>query len=256
VKDQAAVRGGLARLTARWRDVLGHMKRRDRSELSVLLAALLVLALAQMFLFLAGQVLAGDTQTFDERMLAALRKPEDPSIPIGPRWLRAVALDVTALGSPTVLGLAVFAVSGYLVLQQLYRVAGFVVIASVGGWLLNDLLKNLFERTRPAIVPHLREVSTLSFPSGHALTSAAVFLTLGVLLMRVSDRRLTKFYCLAVAMFATLLVGVSRIFLGVHYPTDVLAGWLIGLSWALLCWIIERAIERRAGLKREQSQAS
>lgn len=222
----------------------------------MLLAAVLVLALAQTFLFLAAQVLEGDTQTFDERMLAALRKPEDPSVPIGPWWLRAAALDITALGSATVLGLTVFAVSGYLVLQQLYRLAGFVVVASVGGWLLNDVLKEIFERTRPAIVPHLREVASPSFPSGHALTSAAVFLTLGVLLMRVSERRLMKFYCLAVAMTATLLVGLSRIFLGVHYPTDVLAGWLIGLSWALLCWVVERVLERRRGWKRERNEAA
>jgi undecaprenyl-diphosphatase len=256
----APTKSGVGSLVGRvvelWRNVLSTVKRRDRSELSVLLAALLLLALAQAFLFLAGQVLEGDTQSFDERMLAALRDPSDPSVPIGPWWLRTGALDITALGSPTVLGLAVLAVSGYLVLQQLYRIAGFVVFASLGGWLLNDILKNIFERTRPDIVPHLREVASPSFPSGHALTSAAVFLTLGVLLMRVSESKLTKFYCLAVAMFATLLVGLSRIFLGVHYPTDVLAGWLIGLSWALLCWIVERVLERRRGWKRERQEAA
>jgi undecaprenyl-diphosphatase len=88
------------------------------------------------------------------------------------------------------------------------------------------------------------------------MTSAAVFLTLGVLLMRISERRLTKFYCLAVAMLATFLVGLSRVFLGVHYPTDVLAGWLMGLSWALLCWLVERALERRRGWKRERQEAA
>ena len=245
-----------ARAIGLWEWLLGTVRRRERSELAVMLAALLVLGLAQTFLLLAGEVLEGDTQSFDERMLAALRKPEDPSMPIGPWWLRATALDITALGSPTVLGLTVVAVCGYLVLQQLYRVAGFVVIASAGGWLLNDVLKAVFSRTRPSIVPHLREVASESFPSGHALTSAAVFLTLGVLLMRVSERRLTKFYCLAVAMAATFLVGVSRVFLGVHYPTDVLAGWLIGLSWALLCWVVERVLERRRGWKRERQEAA
>lgn len=253
---KAPERGFAARASGLWQTALGTVRQRDRSELAVIVAALLVLALAQMFLFLAAQVLEGDTQSFDERMLAALRKPEDPSVPIGPWWLRASALDITALGSPTVLGLAVFAVCGYLVLQQLYRIAGFVAVASLGGWLLNDLLKAAFSRTRPSIVPHLREVASESFPSGHALTSAAVFLTLGVLLMRVSERRFTKFYCLAVAMLATLLVGLSRVFLGVHYPTDVLAGWLIGLSWALLCWIVERVLERRRGWKRERRAAA
>ena len=243
-------------MLALWRSLLSLVQRRERSELSVLLAILAVLVLAQMFIFLAGQVLDGDTQKFDERMLAALRKRDDPGAPIGPWWLRVGALDITALGSPTVLGLTVLAVTGYLVLQQLYRVAAFVGVASLGGWLLNDVLKSIFERTRPAIVPHLREVASPSFPSGHALTSAAVFLTLGVLLMRISERRLTKFYCLAVAMLATFLVGTSRILLGVHYPTDVLAGWLIGLSWALLCWIIERLLERRRSWKRERQEAA
>ena len=239
-----------------WNWLLGHVKRRDRSELAVIVVALLVLALAQLFLLLAGEVVDGDTQRFDERMLAALRKSDDPSVPIGPWWLRASALDITALGSPTVLGLTVAGVCGYLILQQLYRVAAFVAIASAGGWLLNDVLKALFARTRPSIVPHLREVASESFPSGHALTSAAVFLTLGVLLMRVSERRWTKFYLLAVAMAATFLVGLSRIFLGVHYPTDVLAGWLIGLSWALVCWIVERVLERRRSWKRERQEAA
>jgi undecaprenyl-diphosphatase len=152
-----------------------------------------------------------------------------------------------------VLGLAVLAVTGYLVLHRLYRTGLFVLAASVGGWVLNTALKHAFDRARPDIVPHLREVMTSSFPSGHALTSAAVCLTLGALLMRIAERRLAKFYCIGVAMAVTLLVGTSRVYLGVHYPTDVLAGWIIGLSWALLCWMAERLLEYRAGLKRERT---
>jgi undecaprenyl-diphosphatase len=97
---------------------------------------------------------------------------------------------------------------------------------------------------------------SLSFPSGHAMTSAAVYLTLGALLMRVSSRRVTRWYCMGVAAMATILVGLSRVYLGVHYPTDVLAGWMIGLSWALLCWIVERLLERRAVLARAGQQES
>lgn len=235
--------------------LLRRITSRDRSELVILLAALLVLGLAFGFAELAGEVLEGDTQQFDERMLSALRDPENPRQPIGPPWLHGAALDITALGSATVLGLTVFAVCGFLALQGLQRYALFVLVASVGGWFLNAALKLLFSRPRPDIVPHLREVMTLSFPSGHALTSAAVYLTLGVLLMRVAKRPLARFYCLGVAMLATALVGVSRVYLGVHYPTDVLAGWLIGLSWALLCWIVERWLERRTGLREERLQA-
>jgi undecaprenyl-diphosphatase len=153
-----------------------------------------------------------------------------------------------------VLGLAVLAITGFLALQGLYRTSLFVLLASSGGWLVNTALKAMFNRTRPDVVPHLREVMTSSFPSGHALTSAAVYLTLGALLMRIAQGRVAKFYCMAMAMLVTILVGSSRVYLGVHYPTDVLAGWLIGLSWALLCWVTERTIERRAGLKREQRQ--
>jgi undecaprenyl-diphosphatase len=235
--------------------LLRGVSRRDRGELVILGAALTLLFVLFSFFELAGNVLEGDTQQFDERVLVALRRADDVSLPIGPRWLHGAALDLTALGSATVLGLAVAAIVGFLVLQGMARTAVFVLVASAGGWLLNSVLKELFQRPRPAVVPHLRDVMTLSFPSGHAMTSAAVYLTLGALLMRISERRVTKFYCMAVAMLATFLVGVSRVYLGVHYPTDVLAGWLSGMSWALLCWTVERAIERRAGLQSEQHAA-
>jgi undecaprenyl-diphosphatase len=225
---------------------------RDRVELAMLVGALIAIALTIGFIGLAGEVLEGDTQAFDERILAALRSADDPGRPIGPRWLPGAAVDITALGSAAVLGLAVVGVAVFLLLQGAWRIAVFVVAASGGGWLLNHVLKELFGRARPDVVPHLREVMTLSFPSGHAMTSAAVYLTLGALLMRISTRRLTKFYCMGAAMLLTVLVGASRVYLGVHYPTDVLAGWLLGLSWALLCWLVERAIERKAGLKRER----
>jgi undecaprenyl-diphosphatase len=223
-----------------------------RREPFVLAIGLVVVALVWGFIALAGEVAEGDTREFDERTLAALRQPGQPELPIGPAWLRGAALDVTALGSPTVLGLTVLGITGYLWLQRLYRTGTFVLIASAGGWTLTTALKQMFERARPDIVPHLREVSTLSFPSGHALTSAAVYLTLGALLMRIAERPATKFYCMGAAMLVTVLVGCSRVYLGVHYPTDVLAGWTAGLSWALVCWGVERRLEGQAGLRRER----
>lgn len=230
--------------------------RSDRGQLALLVVSLTVIALAMGFIALAGEVLEGDTQAFDERILAALRRADDPGVPIGPRWLRIAALDVTSLGSGTVLGLTVAAICGFLIIHGLQRNALFIFVASCGGWLLNAGLKELFARPRPSIVPHLHEVMTLSFPSGHAMTSAAVYLTLGALLMRVAKRRLARIYCMAIAMLATFLIGASRVYLGVHYPTDVLAGWLVGMSWALMCWMAERALERRAGLKRERAQSA
>ena len=220
----------------------------------ILVGSVMVLALVWLFITLAGEVIEGDTRQFDEWVLSSLRRTDNPAELRGPWWVRAGAEDVTALGGPTVLGLTVLVVTGYLLLNGLYRTGLFVFVASSGGWVLNWTLKQVFERTRPDIVPHLREVMTSSFPSGHALTSAAVYLTLGALLMRIATGRLAKYYCLATAMFVTLLVGSSRVFLGVHYPTDVLAGWLIGMSWALLCWTVERSLERRAGLRRERQE--
>lgn len=232
-----------------------HLRKRDREELLLLGGMVVLIGVLLVIANLAGEVLEGDTQHFDERILSALRKADDPSMPIGPRWLEQVAFDLTALGGPTVLGLTVAAVVGFLLLHGALRNAVFVLVACGGGWLLNNLLKELFARERPDVVPHLREVMSLSFPSGHALTSAVVFLTLGALLMRVAETRLVKFYLMTVAMVLTLLVGLTRVYLGVHYPTDVLAGWLIGMSWALACWLVARVLDRRAGLRKERVEA-
>ena len=222
----------------------------------MLLGAVGILVLLLAFALPAAEAFEGDTQAFDNRVLMALRRADNRSIPIGPPWLRAGALDITALGSPTVLSLATLAVCGFLLLQRMARTATFVFIATIGGWFLNETLKEVFQRARPAIVPHLQNVMTLSFPSGHAMNSAAVYLTLGALTMRLADRRVTKLYCMAAAMLLTFLVGTSRIFLGVHYPTDVLAGWLLGMTWALACWTVERRIEQSAGLQRERAAGS
>ena len=240
---------------ARWPHLLDRVKPKDRNELKLLLGAVACLLLLFTASKLVSEVLEGETQRFDKQILVALRDPANPSQPIGPAWLLGAALDITALGSATVLGLTVAAVGGFLLLQGMWRTAIFVTLASFGGWFINGALKQLFQRPRPDVVPHLREVMTMSFPSGHAMTSAVVYLTLGALTMRIAERRLTKFYCMAVATVATVLVGASRVYLGVHYPTDVIAGWLIGFSWALLCWIVERSLERRAGLKRERAQS-
>jgi undecaprenyl-diphosphatase len=240
---------------AGWRKRLARVKPRDRAELGLLIGGIAILLLLVIFSKLASEVLEGDTQSFDRRILLALRDPADLSRPIGPPWMVSGALDITALGSATVLGLTVFAVAGFLLFQGLWRRALFVTVASFGGWFINGALKQLFQRPRPDIVPHLREVMTMSFPSGHALQSAVVYLTLGALSMHIAKRRLTRLYCMSMAILATTLVGASRVYLGVHYPTDVLAGWLIGLSWALLCWLVERSLERQTGLKRERAEA-
>lgn len=235
---------------------LTRLKPRDRTELTLLVGGIAILLLLVIFMKLASEVLEGETQAFDRRILLALRNPDDLARPIGPAWMVGSALDITALGGATVLGMTVFAVAGFLLLQGLWRRALFATVATFGGWFLNAALKQLFQRPRPDVVPHLREVMSMSFPSGHALQSAVVYLTLGALSMHIAKRRVTKLYCMAMAMLITGLVGASRVYLGVHYPTDVLAGWLIGLSWALLCWLIERSLEHRSGLTRERLEAA
>jgi undecaprenyl-diphosphatase len=232
------------------------VKKLDRAELTLLLGCIGMLLLVVAVVRLASVVVEGETQQFDKWVLVALRDPANPARPIGPAWLPGAALDITALGSATVLGLAVAAVAGFLLLHGEWRTSIFITLAASGAWVINAILKGVFQRPRPDVVPHLREVMTLSFPSGHALTSAVVYLTLGTLLMRVVQTRLAKTYCMAVCMTATALVGISRVYLGVHYPTDVAAGWLVGFSWALGCWLLERFLERRAGLLRERARAS
>jgi undecaprenyl-diphosphatase len=228
----------------------------DRRELVWLFAGLGLCLLLFGFVSLAGEVTDGDTQAFDTKILRALRDPADPSRPIGPVWIEAPLLDLTALGGSTVLGLVVIGVVGFLVLQTRYRTAIVVAIAWLSGELLDTALKHVFNRPRPSIVPHLRAVYTTSFPSGHAMESAIVYLTLAAILMRASQSRVTKIYILGIAVLLTTLVGISRVYLGVHYPTDVLGGWIVGFMWASICWLAARRFEGTAHIQAEKSRSA
>jgi undecaprenyl-diphosphatase len=218
-------------------------------ELALMLGTLCVVASTWGFVLLASQVAKGNTKSFDEQVLKALREPDDPANPIGPGWLEESARDITALGSKTVLSLATLAVAGFLALDRRYSAMGFVVGAVLSGWALSFLLKLAFDRPRPELVPHLMRVYFSSFPSGHSMMSAVVYGTLGSLLSSLVTRRRLKFYFLAVAALAAGLVGVSRVYLGVHYPTDVLAGWSAGLAWSTLCWLVSRRLKREGTIE-------
>ncbi len=124
-----------------------------------------------------------------------------------------------------------------------------VVVATAGGGLLNEVLKWWFARKRPEIVPHLVSVGSASFPSGHSMLALVTYLTLGALLARFASRRRSRTYCIVVSLLLALLVGLSRVYLGVHYPTDVLAGWSAGLAWALPCWLVARYLQYRGSVK-------
>jgi undecaprenyl-diphosphatase len=194
---------------------------------------------------IAEEVLEGDTSTFDESALLFFRNPADPSDPIGPRWFEEAARDVTALGSYTLLIFFVVAASIYFLILRRFAEPILLFAGVFGGALLSDLLKTGFARPRPDLVPHLTEAFSPSFPSGHAMASAITYLTIGALLARTTPNPLAKTYVLVLAVLLTFLVGLSRIYLGVHYPSDVLAGWCIGAAWAALCWGIALRLGRR-----------
>lgn len=228
------------------KDRLLDAARRLRRREALWAAVALIVVLGTWWLIeLAEEVREGDTRTFDEWAVRSLRRADDPALPIGPEWLREVGIDLTALGSVVVTVLVACLVAGFLLLQRKYRTTLLVVATMGGGMLLNTALKYGVGRERPSVVPHLREVSTPSFPSGHAMFSAVVYLTLGLLVARIVPGRHLKAYCLGVGMLLTALVGASRVYLGVHYPTDVLAGWAAGLVWALACWFVGDFLERR-----------
>jgi undecaprenyl-diphosphatase len=235
-------------------DKLSHLVQRTIAwvgglDLVVLLGTLAVVGGAWVFLEIADEVTEGDIQDLDERIVRAMRNPNDPADPIGPPWLKEVGRDLTALGGVTVLLLVVAAVAGFLAIERRYHALLLVIAATFGGLSINALLKNLYDRPRPSVVPHLAHVMTASFPSGHSMLSAVVYLTLGALLARLVQHRGLKVYLIAVAMLLTFLVGVSRVYLGVHYPSDVLAGWSAGLVWAVLCWLVVRYLQRRGAVE-------
>jgi undecaprenyl-diphosphatase len=198
---------------------------------------------------LAQEVFEGETRHFDEAVIAALREPGNLTNPIGPPWLEEAARDVTALGSFTILTAIVLFTAVYLKLSGRPRNAWFLVVCSSSGAIVSTVLKNLFERPRPELTAVTR-VFTSSFPSGHALLSAVVFLTIGMIVARSTAHGQLKALALGTAAALTIIVGLSRIYLGVHYPTDVMAGWLIGVGWALFCWL---AIESANRMRRPHS---
>jgi undecaprenyl-diphosphatase len=215
-----------------------------RRELGVTAAILVMAAGALTFMVIADEALEGGAHGLDRAVLRFMREDQNPGLAAGPPWLLIAMTDVTALGSITVLGLLVALMAGLFASLRLWRESLWLVLASLGGVAISQGLKAAIGRSRPDEAFRLVEAANASFPSGHAMLSAVVYLTLGVLIARFASRRRVKAFALTTAVFLTLIVGASRIYLGVHWTTDVLAGWCVGAAWAMACWLAAWRLDR------------
>lgn len=206
---------------------------------------LLALSAAGLWSFaeLLDEVQEGETKSFDSAILMAMRTPENA--PIGPDVLHEVMRDFTALGGIAVLTLITVFVAGFLILKRNTATALFLLAAVGTGILASTLFKEIVDRARPDLVPHGSYVSTASFPSGHSMMATLVYLTLAIVIARGQKQRRVKAYVISIACGLALAVGVSRVYLGVHWPTDVLAGWALGSGWAIGAYAIAAALERK-----------
>lgn len=224
---------------------LHWLKWLGRHELATIISLLVICVGIWGFLELADEVIEGETDDLDRQLLLWLRNPADLADPIGPPWVEEMMRDLTALGGVAVQTIITLATLGFLLVSRKPRAMLLIAVAIAGGWGVSTALKAGFDRARPDLVPHGSIVHTSSFPSGHSMMAATTFLTLGAVMARVHRDLRTKAYLLLLAVLLTVLVGVSRVYLGVHWPTDVLAGWTVGGCWALLCWTIANLLQRK-----------
>jgi undecaprenyl-diphosphatase len=211
-----------------------------RTEIVMLSGMAVIAGAAFAFVKLAGEMSEGETRAFDMAVLQALHPGPDSRDPIGPVWLHYAAGDLTSIGSVSILLVLTTAVAGFLLLNRKRLEAGIMVVALGGGLALSQLLKGVFERARPPDAYRAVEALNYSFPSGHAMLSAVVYLTLGAMIARIAPGKRSRIYVMSTAIALTLLVGATRVYLGVHWASDVLGGWCVGAAWATACWLFER----------------
>ncbi|HEX5380571.1 MAG TPA: phosphatase PAP2 family protein [Phenylobacterium sp.] len=217
-----------------------------RTETRALLIWLFLAGAVWGFLNIGGDVLEGETSALDSRILLALRNPSNLADPIGPRTLEESLRDVTALGGFTFLTLLTVVATLALSFHGKRRQALIFAVTVIAAQVSTELLKQAYDRPRPALAPHGSYVYSQSFPSGHSAMAAATFLTLATVIASLEPRRATKVLAYVLAIVVMIMVGVSRVYLGVHWPSDVLAGWCLGAGWALLAWIALSRLTRPA----------
>jgi undecaprenyl-diphosphatase len=209
-----------------------RMTSRTRWGLIVMATSLLA------FLGLGAAMLTGVLEALDRDLLLALRGPGGLGDPVGSRGIEEAVRDLTALGGTTLVAVTTVAVSLFLLAQRQGRhavvLAGVVLLA----WLTKDTAKHLFGRARPDLVPHEVFVSSASFPSGHTTMGTALILTLAVLASRYGPSGRGRLLIYGSAVLLAGLVGFSRVYLGVHWPSDVVAGWCLGVFWAATAWVV------------------
>lgn len=214
-----------------------------------LIAGVLAAIALAVLLFLGSVIASGNALAFDRTLILAMRVAGHPDLPIGPAKLPSIARDITALGSGTVLTLVVGLAAALLMLRGMWRTATLTLVATMSGGFAVSLLKRLFERARPDLVEHLMRETSASFPSGHSANSAIVYLTVATLLFPMIREARVRLFIVLATMTLVGLIGVSRVYLGVHWPSDVLAGWIFGALWALGCWRLELALLGRTAAR-------
>jgi undecaprenyl-diphosphatase len=208
------------------------------------LGALWVIALGLLtFVGIADDLTDAEGHGFDGRVLAWMQPLAGQ--PRGPWWLHEAAADLTSLGGISVLALFAVTAIGILLILRKRLSAVLLVTGLAGGVVLSEGLKALFERQRPPAAYQAVDTLNASFPSGHALLATVFYLTVAVLMTRAFPRRRLKVYVLGIGILFALVVGMTRVYLGAHWATDVLAGWCVGAAWALALWLVSYAVERR-----------
>lgn len=211
----------------------------------VVVTALIIASTLFVFMELSDEVLEGETQDVDNYLLTAFREAGNLDRLIGPPWMLTTVTDISSLGGVSVIVLISILVGLFFLFRKQWHLLMFFVSSVIGGAFVMVLLKSLFNRPRPTIVPHLSPVSLESYPSGHSMVSAIVYLTLGAILARSTRSLKMRMYYLGSACVLTLLIGITRVMLGVHYPSDVLAGWCAGIVWAGTSYLLAQLLQRR-----------